>query len=193
MREIIKKITVYKFEELSDKAKEKALMENYDVNVSCNWWDFDGIMGFNQEELNKAKAEGIVLPVISADVESFDLDQRSYLTIKNIKYDSEDRLCNWLKIPKKLHNYTSIRFSKFQGSTSIDVSIEMDVPNETPQYLDFIQNIVDRAETIWADKIEDALIMLRDNYEYLTSDEVIIEYFNDYEIEFTADGKIYND
>jgi hypothetical protein len=37
MREV--KIRVYSFNELSDQAKEKALMDLWDINVHYDWWD----------------------------------------------------------------------------------------------------------------------------------------------------------
>ena len=60
---------VYKFEELSDEAKEKAIQEFWDINVDFPWWE---------SVYDDAKNIGLV-------IEEFDLDRGSYVKGKFIE------------------------------------------------------------------------------------------------------------
>ena len=66
-------IQLFKFDELSDKAKEKALTEYYDWNVNFDWWD---------SVYYDAKNVGIT-------INGFDIDRRNYCKIE-FKYDETD-------------------------------------------------------------------------------------------------------
>ena len=52
------------------------------------------------------------------------------------------------------------------------------------------EEILDRAVEIFSDKMEEALRGLRDNYEYLVTDEAIKETIECNECDFTEDGDL---
>lgn len=40
MREIVKRVMAYQYDELSDEARDKAVEGMYDINVDHEWWEF---------------------------------------------------------------------------------------------------------------------------------------------------------
>lgn len=62
MRKVTKEYNVYKFNELSDEAKEKALEKLYDLNVDYEWWE---------STYEDAKNIGL-------EITSFDLDRNRH-------------------------------------------------------------------------------------------------------------------
>ena len=59
-------VKLFQFDELTEEAKEKAIQDNYDINVNHEWWD-----GIDSD-----------LYSIEAKLEEFDIDRGSYCTIK---------------------------------------------------------------------------------------------------------------
>jgi hypothetical protein len=76
MREIVKKFNVYKFQELSDKAKEKALEKMYEINIDNDWWDFL-YEGF-KEELHEVG--------LDCDTFYFSLDRDYHITPEKLRF-----------------------------------------------------------------------------------------------------------
>lgn len=64
MRKFTTKHIVYNFDELSDEAKQKAIEELYDINVSYDWWEF-----IYEDALE-----------IGLKIASFDLDRNRHAT-----------------------------------------------------------------------------------------------------------------
>jgi myo-inositol catabolism protein IolC len=73
----IKEVKVYKFNELDEKAKEKAIERYSDINVDYDWWEFDGLMGLSKKELkeNKINLKDCPCDIINWKNLYFDLDR----------------------------------------------------------------------------------------------------------------------
>ena len=171
-----KSITVYKFDELSNEAQEKALERLSDINVDHDWYEhiYDG-----------AKEIGLIIT-------EFDLDRNT------IKGDIRLNVLEVCKLIRKHHGKETETFKTARGY--LNQYIE-----EFKKYRDNYKNefdcpvhaleefeLEDEAKDILCDfekaLLEEYLIILRKEYEYLTSREAIISSIEANEYEFTKNG-----
>jgi hypothetical protein len=145
-------IAIYKYDELSDEGKEKALEGLYDLNVDYEWWQF---------VYEDAEMVGI-------EISEFDID---YSTIKGLLtmgvhesaqaiIDNHGRACDTHKLALDYYRQKR-RFSPY-----------------------------DREEWNRA-LLEEYLVILKKEFEYLTSEEAIVETIRANDYEFTEDGKLH--
>ena len=166
---------VYKFDELNEDAKQKAIESLSDINVNYDWWQF---------VYEDAKNVGI-------QINGFDIDRESYC--KGIFIESANYTANKIKFEhgENCETYkTAISFisdwdklvAKYSDGKNTDKVTE---DNE----YDF-DNEADELENEFLNSIcEDYRVMLSNEYDYLTSEEAIIETIRANEYEFTADGR----
>lgn len=176
MRQIVDTYNVYKFEELNEDAKDKALEKYYHINVEHDWYD-------NTYEDIKT--------LLGITITGFDLDRGQYV---EFDFSCNDITKNFLK---GLHGMC------FSSDRHFGYLVEL-----TEKYLaDFDRLDQDEAKDMSIDEIqdelyeerceikaqlEDAILQnLRSEYEYLTSEEAVIEAFEANECEFKEDGTIY--
>ncbi len=170
-------IQLFKFNELSDKAKEKAIEENYNWNVLYDWYD---------NVYEDAKNVGIT-------INGFDIDRGNYCKIE-FRYDAEDicqkiimehgENCETHKIATKfLSDYEEL-VKKYSNGIKTNIVAE---DNEE----DFDNEIIELETELHHELSEEYLSILRKEYEYLTSEEAIIEALEANEIEFTINGETY--
>lgn len=135
-------VTVYSFDELSDKAKEKVLRNFSDINVYFNWWEYTYL-----------DAETVGL-----NIEGFDIDRRN---IELEVYESVEDCCAKI-IAEHGENCETYKVAR---NTLIALQ---GIEKDTDDY-DYISSEFRR------DISECYISILRDEYEYLTSEEAIIE------------------
>ena len=160
-----KSYNVYKFNELSEPSKQKAIENLCNMNTDYDWWD---------SVYDDAKTIGL-------KITGFDLDRGAYYSgdfIESAKETAEliiknhgDTCATYLDAKKYLADYVNLGPGL---ETYDDVSDALDKLNA-----EFLKTIC-----------EDYRIILQKEYEYLTSEEAIVEtiLLNDYD--FTEDGKI---
>lgn len=165
----IKETKVYRFDELSDDAKEHAIDKLCSINVDYEWWD----CGFDDAAMVKLKITG------------FDLDRNRHCAGEFIKYaedtarailDQHGESCETYQTAKGFldeYNKEKAEFQSEFGEEYEDSGSYDDLMNE------FLRSI-----------LEDYSIMLQKQYEYLQSEEAIIETIEANEYEFTEDGKL---
>lgn len=175
MRTDTVKTKVYQFSELIDEAKETAFEKLYDINVDYEWWDsiYDD-------------AENIGIKITE-----FDIDRGSYCRGDFI-LDAEDVANKIIENHGKsceTWNTANEFIAVFeQGKKDHESANDYD-----PDYELFIESgyyeeiIVEFRLSI----LEDYRIILQKQFEYLTSEEAIIDTIEANEYEFTADGKLY--
>jgi hypothetical protein len=168
-------ITIYEFGELSDEAKSIALNTFRYINVDCNW-----------HETVCEDAE-----VIGLKITEFDIDRN---TIKgHLKQDFLD-VCRLIRknhgkdtetrdtAKKYLKEYIA-EYYRYRG-------------NDTQNLPDLLKGFQceDEAKDIEIDfalaLLEDYFIMLRREYEYLTSDEAVKESIELNEMKFLENGNV---
>jgi len=160
----IKEIKLYKFSELSDEAKEKAIEKLSSVNVEyIEWW-----------ESVYSDAEDIGLKI-----KGFDLDRGSYVkgdfieyaeTVANKIIENHGENCETYKDAKNYLKDLAAIVNKTATEDDIDTE---DIDRE------FLKTL-----------LEDYRIMLKQEYEYLTSKEAIIETIEANNYEFNENGNI---
>jgi len=160
-------INIYSFNELSEKAKEKVLGKLCGINVNYGWWEF-----------TYEDAENIGLKITS-----FDIDRNRHATGKLLISFSEvtdnilknhGKKCETYKTAEKYRSWWNEAFNKYEENETEDGKEEL---NEIEQ--DFLKDL-----------LEDYSIILQNEYEYLCSDEAIIETIEANQYEFTEDGNL---
>jgi hypothetical protein len=161
--------TLYKFNELSDEAKEKAVSKLYDINVNHDWWE-DEFACFK----DGLKQKGVTVKNIYFTGFSSQGDGACFTTEKihceNITY--------WV--------YQSGRYYH-ENTMKLEYEIENGVTDEEFNLLK------EKAESFLEDCKEQARELYRDlesTYNYLTSEAAIIETIEANDYEFTEEGKL---
>ena len=171
MKEI--KISVYSFQELSEDAKQKAIEDNYDINLDF-WWD-------NVYE----DAESIGLKI-----ESFDLDRNKHATGKFILgplevaqniINEHGEVCETHKTAKEFLSSHVELFVNYLNPES-----EFYESKETENDLIYLE-----AEFL-SNILKDYANILQREYEYLSSKKAIIETIELNEYNFLKCGEMFN-
>ena len=163
MKTVITKTDVYKFDELSDKAKNNAVEHLYDINVDYDWWDF----------LYKDAAN------IWLTITEFDAYYRHEI---NGKFEN-DAVTIARKIredhgKKTVTHRTAVKF--LAAYRKLKKAEKEELTNDDDMVTEFRHEL-----------LSDYLRMLREEYEYRTSREVIIETIEANDYDFTIDGKLF--
>jgi len=171
-----KTINLYEFDELSDKAKEKAINSLLDINVSHEWWEW-----------TYEDAKNIGLIITSFDIDSYckgnlevslseccDLIFKNHPELCDTYTDAMDYEKRWGELVKK--------YSDGVNTDEVAEGNEYDFDNEANE----LESEFTRA------LLEDYRIILRKEYEYLTSNQAIIETIKANEYTFTENGKLEN-
>jgi hypothetical protein len=210
MREAVTK--VYKYDELSDEAKEKAIEKFSEINSEFDWFQKDELLELSKTEMeeigitisekwwestkSKDKNGNIIgeypcnTGLIGYKIGCFDFDRKQFLQFENIIITNEKIFFDWLKIPSKYHKCAKYYFdNRNNSSTKLSLDIESEGDNEDDD--ESLEDIAVIAEEIWSDKVSEVLSALKKQYEYITSREGIEETIRSNDYEFTIDGRLY--
>ena len=189
METITRTYEVYKFSELSEEAREKALIQLYDINVFHDWYrdELDYYATQWEEEYGITfKPEDVC----------FDLDNRRslYFHGNSIEVVNQEKFIKYHKLGRQLR-YREVRFDfdthyygGGDGRTSLEMTIYDDDDIKQRPELDLPVDFDDWFRSICEDLISD----LRKQYEYITSEEAIIETIEINDYGFTEDGELFN-
>lgn len=158
---------IYKFEELSDKAKEHALEKLWDINVEFDWWDWT---------YEDAKEIGL-------KITGFDISHRRDIEGKITWYSDEDVS----KAILKNHGdgcETSKLARQYLGEL---LRIKMQWDEESVEYEEETEKL---HEWFVKELLNAYWKILYDDYEYLTSEEAIKETIEANEYDFDEDGNL---
>lgn len=165
------KINLYKFSELSDEAKEKAITQMWDVNVSHDWWDG------TYEDAER----------ISMKIEGFDLDRGSYCKAKFLAGGEETAHKIEAEHGEDCETYKTAAAYLKERDAAVE-NAPKDEDGDTDEYE--LDKILDELEAEFLKSLcEDYRIILDKEYDYLTSKEQIIESIEANEYEFSVRGK----
>jgi len=162
---------LYKFDELSDEAKEKAIEKLYDINVNFDWWDSV-----------YADAENIGLKITSFNLDHHEIE--GYFTLS-----AEEVAANILQD----HGETCETYKTAESFLAEHDPVYADYMDEnSPNYEsgESEDKLQDMESEFLKSLLEDYRIMLSHEYDYLTSEEAIKETNEANEYEFTEDGKL---
>lgn len=169
-------INLYQFNELSDEQKKKAILNNCEINFRFDWWDWVS---------EGAKEIGLKL-------NSFDIDA-NYCNLSFI-YCADETAA---KILKEYGEQTDIfklaadykkecaeRVAKYSDGINLEYVLEENTDQFDYEIADIEEDFLNKLEAEY-------LAILKDEYEYLSSDEGISETLIANEYDLTEDGKIY--
>ena len=171
-------INLYEFSELSEDAKQIALEKLYDINVdgSFDWWDN-----------NYEDAKNVGIKINSFDLgrgESVDIDNyETWHEIADLIIKNHGEQCQTFKDAKEFLKQRDILVYKYSDGKNIEVVIEK---NEI-EFDDYCDNLEHEFKTCLEN---DYLKMLRQEYEYLTSEDAIIDTITTNEYSFLEDGAL---
>lgn len=173
MRTEIIERKLYKFEELSEEGKEKAIEKLYDINIDYDWWD---------SVYEDAKNIGL-------KIEEFDIDRGAYCKGKFIEsaeecahkiIDDHGESCETYKTAEEYLKQRDIMVNTAEKDENGELIDEYELDNELDDLdREFLKSLC-----------EDYRIMLQHEYEYLTSEEAIKETIEANEYEFTENGEL---
>lgn len=188
-------VTTYAFSELSEESKKEAVENLYDINVNCDW--FECITeNFKDEnkyfEVTKVYFSGFSSQGDGAMFEYSDIkNELLHKIINNLKTTNREK---W--ILKQANIYGN---GKHTGRYYHENSCSHTIDYDCFVYGTRLYEVADK----WFSEIESAIVeeyrnvaqdlyrTLEKEYEYLTSEEVIIETIEINEYEFLENGKLY--
>lgn len=168
---------VYKFDELSEQAKQTAIEKLSDINVGYDWWE-----STYEDAAN-----------VGLKITSFDLDRNRYakgefkwtaIECANLIKKEHGEMCETYQTANKFLAERDELVEKYSDG------INTDIVTEENEY-DFDQNADELESEFLKDILEDYSIMLQNECEYLQSEESIIDTIKANEYEFTAAGNIF--
>jgi hypothetical protein len=192
-------IQVYKFSELSENAKKKAIEQKRESMYTDSHilsWVVDDCYLFEPkhnemvslfgEEYNK-----MTEPMLGNTRKIYySLDRDRYLNAEDgIIVNNEEMFLSWLRIPKSLQDKITYTIKTVRGGNS-DTIIEFFEYGEHEISADESQ-ILEDAYEIFCEHMDNVLNRIQADYEYHFSDEYITEDLEAMGYDFTEDGKIY--
>jgi len=175
MRTETKQVKIYSFADVlaDENLKQKVLERQYDINVDHDWWDS---IYYDAEQ-------------IGCKISGFDIGRESYCDLsfylsaheiaQNIINNHGEQCDTYKTAASFLEEWQPIY------NTYLDESSEH---YESSEYED---KLLDIEQEFCRALSEDYLYTLRREYEYLTSEEAILETLEANEYEFTDDGRDY--
>ncbi len=176
--------TVYKYDELSDKAKDKVIEKLYDLNIDHEWWDcrYEGF----KEDLKEIGLE--------CKTFYFSLDRDYNIEANGLRIDDINKFVRSFdeKVKDSVISAAEIFLEHHTGRNSWSTfTVNYDIPDRCPKLQKAVNRLVDACNEKLKDVLEGFLCSLQKEYDYLTSREAIEETIlcNDYE--FLENGKVY--
>lgn len=181
-------IIVYKFDELSEPAQEKALEKLWDINVNYDWWEHiceDAetigvkITEFDLDSPNSWRPQ-IKGHLTENLLESFRLVRRNH-----------GKDCETFKTAKDHLNKYIQAFIEWHGRESTHVAApDWNRVTWLREFAYEYEGYEELAKDYLRSILEDYLIMLKKEYEYQTSGEQVTETIQANEYEFHEDGSL---
>lgn len=184
MQIITTKTKVYKFDELSEEVKNKVIENLYDINIDYSWWDMTTSEDF-PAQLNEIGLYGTKF--------YFDLDRNDYLYCDDLAVDNIEKLLKAVNVDLRTKEAKSIIENGFSVNKTYYAS-------GAKNFIDLGYGVIDTAKSLdiensihalLEDTLENFKNQLKKEYEYLTSDESIIDTIEANDYQFTAEGKLF--
>lgn len=166
---------IYTFEELSEKAKEKALQKLSNINLDYQWWQFE-----------YEDAANVGLKITSFGLDRYKEAEGKFLwsatEVADKIMSEHGNECATYKTAFNFLNERDTLVRKFSDGINFDIVTEENA-------YEFDQEADEIEEQFLEDLLSDYSDILQKQYEYLYSDEAIIETIECNGYEFTEDGE----
>lgn len=174
---LVKETKTYKFNELPEDIQNKVIEKYYDINVDYEWWEsvYDDAANINLKitefDINRGRyAKG-------------DFIETAFETA-NLIIANHGEHCETYKTAKDFITDYNELVKKYSDGININIVIE---DNE----YEFDNDLDDLEHDFLYSLLEDYAIILKKEYEYLTSREAIIETIEANDYDFTEHGIIF--
>jgi len=172
MRTIITETKAYKFEELTDNQKSKAIDNLYNINVDSDWWVF------LYEDAER----------IGLKITGFDIDRGSYCKGNFILSANEVAQNIFNEHGEQCETYQTAKSFMEEWQPVYNDYLDENSPKyESGESEDKLQEL---EEEFKKSLLEDYRIMLSKEFDYQTSDEAIIETIHANDYEFDENGNL---
>jgi hypothetical protein len=187
-----KEVKLFKLSELSPSARERAIGSLSDINVDYDWWQDDGLIDLSKQEVNSRHLQKDYKDLLfSWSKIYFDIDRDSYLQFIDLVVSDNNVFRKFLRIPKSLWENVYFRFENSKGNwNQSNTKIVFENQYNNRDFTSKQQSVLDRATSIFDDKISEGLSNLKQQYEFLTSESAIIETIEANSYEFTEEGEL---
>jgi hypothetical protein len=161
MREAV--VKVFEFKELSDEVKKRVLNKLRDVNTDCNWWEF------TYEDA----------ATIGVDIQEFDVYARHIIMVfDKLASDTAEAIL-------RNHGEHCETYKLAQDYLAKNREITSEVVDDTE-----VCYLIEELDYDFREDLSKVYFdMLKKEFEFLTSDEAIIETIEQTGIEFLPDGR----
>ncbi len=198
MREVTFKL--YKFNELSDEVKEKVLDDNRYFQVEYfDWWEYvyeeAENIGLKIVEFDlvrryiRMKLKENILSSIKKICRNFDKEEEIYKLAK----EYYDEIIKYFKEDEEIQEFMQAQKCPI---TILDMKIDEFIEHYPDSMLEDIARywlVDDRYRDAYLRDMGNLFLsVLEDEFNYLISDEAIIEYFDNNDYEFFENGKVFN-
>ena len=170
-----KTYTVYKYDELNEEQKEKAIERYYDINIDHDWWDH------------------IETDDCGIKLKEFDIDRGSYCKLGFEKSELETARAI---VENHGESCNTHRLSRAYIEAYESLERERETINQSDDDIGYRKEveIEDKMEVLKDEYVEDLqneyLQLLRDEYSFQTERVAIEETLRANDYDFTEDGKI---
>ena len=187
-------LEIYKFEELSDEAKQVAIQEvremYYEDNDFAHWAVDDcALFEPKEQDLIELFGKDYAFPLIENTRESiyFNTDRNSFLDCaKAMEVTNDKQFLLWLGIDTNEEEFKDISFNIFTPNyRNSDTTIEFE------DFDSSFGDVVDTAVEKFNNHIKDVLKRIEADIDYRFTDEAIIEDIEANDYEFYKNGKKY--
>lgn len=193
------KTIVYQFGELTDEAKGKAREWCREGALDYDWWEDDGMLEMSLQEMKDRRMAKRPIDNTNPSIGSgnvlfswkdiyFDIDREHYIQFIGLSVNDDETFRKLLRIDKRLWDKAHFSFDEKPGR-HVNTRLVFEENDCEAEFTVREQGILERAEEIWSDRMEQAIINLRKDYEYQLSDECIDETIRANDYTFTADGR----
>lgn len=189
---------VYKFHELPEDARQRAIEKHYDINVDYEWWDgdfddFTTIAGFLGIDIDKIYFSGFGCQGDGACFEGYYQYKKG--SVKAIKgYAPLDKelhiIAQELQELQRKYFYSITATVKQSGHYMHESCTSFDINADENYINDSFTEIEDGIKELLRDFMRWVYRKLEEQYYYLTSEESIIETIEANDYDFTIDGHI---
>jgi len=172
------KTKVYEFKELPEDIQEKVIERYYDLNIDYEWWNCtldqakeDAGIDIREFDIYRNEIGGKLIEGIEKSIKLIIANHGKTCETRKLAEEYQQKIIELkTKYPKKNNN-----------------------TNEGYNQADSYMNELEELEKEYKhDLLEEYLVMLRKEEEYLTSKEAIIETIEANEYTFTIEGKMFN-
>jgi len=169
-------INLYSFDELTEQAKEIALIRNCDINVDHSWWDFT---------YEDAKNAGIKIKNFDLGENTLDADFLYPMDdiANRIMFNHGNECQTYILSEIFLKNRDEL-VAKYSDGITTDYVLE-------DNWEQFDEDLEELEQEYMQELKMEYLYILDNEFEYLTSSESISETLRINEYQFTEDGSIF--